>query len=204
MPAPNHSRLRKVTKMFSHIRTIIAVSHTSRTLSFALGLLLCCAFTLNAYASQNRAPREHFTPQEIELVRDAQRIDLRIAMFIKAIDRRLLALAALSQPAVGTAKTAAKDDEKYGALPQSGAAELLSDVNLILEEAITNIDDASEKGRQKELLPKAMRKLSEATARCLTQITPLRATIDERTRLILERTIENAEEIVDAAKSAGY
>ena len=36
--------------------------------------------------------REHLTPQEIDLVKDAQVLDKRIDIFIKAADRRMIAL----------------------------------------------------------------------------------------------------------------
>ncbi len=43
--------------------------------------------------------REHLTPEEIELVKDAQILDKRIDVFIKAADRRMLVLTGTTAPA---------------------------------------------------------------------------------------------------------
>lgn len=176
-----------------------------------LAVLLCgfiaAATAPAAYAQGTPAARrDHLTEQEAGLVREAQRIDQRTAIFIKAVDRRLLALAAPVGDTApnANAKSIAKDVEKYGALPPSTPAELLADIERILDEAITNIDDASEKKRQTEFLAKTLGKLSEAATRYLAQLTALRLTLkDEPARLILERAIENAESIIDAAKASG-
>lgn len=160
----------------------------------------------NTLAQGTPTRRDHLTEQEAGLVREAQRIDQRTAIFIKAVDRRLLALGALTGNTAPTAdaKSIAKDEEKYGAIPNSTAAELLSDIERILDEAITNIDDASEKKRQPEFMSKTLGKLSEAATRHLARLTPLRSSLkDESVRLALERAIENAESIVDAAKASG-
>lgn len=166
--------------------------------------ILCAAifallFTNTLPAQQTASPREHLTAQEIELVRDEQRIDHRTEIFIKAIDRRLLLVVGSKSPTGVNHKTALKDADKYGALPPSTPAEFLTDIARIFDEAITNIDDASDHKRQQELLPKALRKLSDASARYLTQLTPMRDKVDEPTRRALEQVIENAEAVVEAA-----
>jgi len=179
-------------------------------LKMFLAVLLCglivVAAAPTASAQGTPAHRDHLTEQEAGLVREAQRIDQRTAIFIKAVDRRLLALGALTGNTAITAnaKSIAKDEEKYGALPPSTSAELLGDIKRILDEAITNIDDASEKKRQTEFLAKTLGKLSEAATRYLAQLTSLRLTLkDEPARTILEGAIENAESIIDAAKASG-
>ncbi len=182
-----------------HQRFTAAMRRKTLASLFAIATLLSF-FAADAPARQRAAPRDHLTVREAELVRDAQRIDQRTNLFIKAIDRRLLILAAASSPATADAKAIGKDAEKYGAIPQSTAAELLSDIERILDEAITNMEDVSEHKRQEELLPKALRKLSDASTRYLTQLTPLRQTADAQTRPVLERTIEKLDDIVDAAK----
>lgn len=194
-----------------------------RTVRPLIALLFCSLLSsvsaITLFAQQAATQRDHLTPQEAELVRNEQRIDRRTEIFIKAIDRRLLLLATempLGEakesilPRAADAKNVGKrddgkkdagktDEEKYGVLSAATSADILSDVARILDEATTNIDDASERKRQPELLPKALRKLSDAAARYLTQLTPLRDRADEPTRLRLEQAIENAQAIVDAA-----
>lgn len=184
----------------------LKVAYSNLIRAALLCVLIAIAAVPSAFAQGSPAHRDHLTEQEGELIRAAQRIDLRTAIFIKAVDRRLLALAVLTGNAApaANAKAVAKDAEKYGALPTSTAAELLADIERILDEAITNIDDASEKKLQAEFLPKTLAKLSQAATRYLAQLAPMRLTLkDEPARLILERAIENAESIVDAAKSSG-
>src|ERR687884_156168 len=54
--------------------------------------------------------REHLTPEEIELVRDNQELDKRTEVFIKAAERRLLAVTSPEE----AARQAAKEKEKWG------------------------------------------------------------------------------------------
>lgn len=192
-------------KRVLHSRAL-KVAGSNLILAALLCVLIAVAAVPGAFAQGSPAHRDHLTEQEAGLIREAQRIDLRTAIFIKAVDRRLLALAALTgnTAPIVNAKAVAKDAEKYGEIPTSTAAELLGDIERILDEAITNIDDASEKKQQTEILPKTLAKLSAAATRYLAQLTPMRLTLkDEPARLKLERAIENAESIVDAAKSSG-
>ena len=144
-----------------------------------------------------RAQREHLTPEEVELVRDNQELDKRTAVFIRAAERRVLAL---TDPA-GAERGAAKDKEKWGEV-KGTRAQLLYDVAHILEEAVVNIDDVHQRSPESALLRKALYSLSEAAARLVPQLTPLRENIaDGPERDQLERAIETAEEIVAAAKT---
>lgn len=144
------------------------------------------------------AQRDHLTPQEGDLVREAQEIDRRIDVFIKAVDRRFLVLA--NPQAAAASKQVQKDLETWGELPKGTQAELLGDLAKIFNEAITNIDDAGTRSAQSKLVPKALRKLAESSTRFLAQLTPLRATVrQEAEREVLEQTIESAQEIIQAA-----
>lgn len=142
------------------------------------------------------AQREHLTPQEVELVRDNQALDARMGVFARAVERRLDLLA---DPRA-VEKLAAKDAEKWGTLPKATRGQLLSDIARILEEAVTNIEDASIHSEKSPLIPKALRKLAEATDRFLPRLTALRAGVeDDAERDLLEQAIESAHEVVDAA-----
>ena len=156
-------------------------------------LILLALFFCSAHHA--RAQREHLTPEEIEQVRDNQALDKRMGVFVKAVERRVLAI---SNPQTAE-KQSAKDTEKVGVLDGT-RAQMLSDIAGILDEAITNIEDASIHSEKSPLIPKALRKLAEAPSRFLPQLTALRDSIeDERERDALERAIESLQQIAEAA-----
>src|SRR6476619_666617 len=104
----------------------------------SVAFLLLVALSVPARILQDR---DHLTLQEQDLIKDAQILDERIAIFVKAADRRLLVINGVKDPA--TAKQLKKDQEKWGDLPTGSHSELIHDVAKILDEAITNIDDVS-------------------------------------------------------------
>jgi hypothetical protein len=141
--------------------------------------------------------RDHLTALEVEQVREAQILDKRMDVFIKAVDRRLLAM---TDPNAANSKQVQKDLEKWGELPKGTRAELLGDIARILDEAITNIDDVAARDANNHLLPKALRKLAAASTRFINQLTPVRAQAkDETEREALETAMENAQSIILAA-----
>jgi hypothetical protein len=141
--------------------------------------------------------REHLTPQEIELVKDAQVLDKRIDVFIKAADRRMLALNRGDAP---SAKQLKKDSESWGDLPSGTRAELVGDIARIFDEAITNIDDVSARDENNPLLAKALRKLAAAASRIVDQLKPLQAQAkgEEEISSFIQLA-EHAESILQAA-----
>ncbi len=158
-----------------------------------LSLSLVCAST----AAAAKMKRDHLTALEVEQVRAAQILDKRIEVFIKAAERRLLAI---NDPNAANSKQVQKDLEKWGELPKGTRAELLTDLAKILDEAITNIDDVAARDANNHLLPKALRKLATASTRFISQLMPMRAQAkDETEREALETAMENAQSIVLAA-----
>lgn len=134
-------------------------------------LLLCASLAVSVSAQ-----RDFFTPEEVELVREAQQIDERIELLTKIIDRRFAAL----NVEVGGAKIKPKDAEKWGQMPTSTRLETLYDIRRIIEKAIDDIDSLAErpdsivigepeKGKKpkgyNELFPKAVRLLAAAATR---------------------------------------
>lgn len=128
------------------------------------------------FPSTAMAQRDYFTAEEIELVRDAQRIDDRINLLTKIIDRRFDAL----KVDVHGAKISAKEQDKWGVLPESSRFQLLLDIKRILQKAIDDIDSLAErpdsgilpdpddkkaKSTFAELFPKAVRALGTAAQR---------------------------------------
>ncbi|MEA2175219.1 MAG: hypothetical protein QOD00_2811 [Blastocatellia bacterium] len=142
--------------------------------------------------------RDHLTEQEMDLVREAQALDKRTAVFIRAIERRLLVIT--DPTAAAASKQVQKETEKWGELPKGTRAELLSDIAKILDEAITNIDDVSERDDKNPLLPKSLRLLSAAATRFIPQLTPMRDQAkEEGERESLEQALESAQSIIEAA-----
>ena len=158
----------------------------------ALLILLALLVTSPVAAAPQR---EHLTPEEVEIIRDTQELDKRTGVFIKAVERRLLAL---SDP---SAKQLKDELEKWGEV-KGTRTQILSDVARILDEAVVNIDDAHTHNQKSPLLRKALYKLSEASNRFIPQLLPLRAAAQsEPEREVLEQAIEQAQQIVEAAKT---
>jgi hypothetical protein len=143
------------------------------------------------------AARDYLTPMEEERVKEAQILDKRIEVFIKAAERRLLVL---TDRNAATTKQVQKDLEKWGELPAGTRVELIMDIANILDAAITNIDDVALRDETNRLLPKALRRLAEAATRFQTQLTPLgQQTQDRAERDALEKVMESVQEILAAA-----
>jgi hypothetical protein len=143
--------------------------------------------------------RDHLTEQEVELVKEAQVLDKRIEVFIKAADRRVLVLTGTTVEATST-KQQKKDAETWGPLPKGTRAELINDLAKIFDEAITNIDDVSARDEKNPLLPKALRNLSAAATRIVDQLKPVEAQAKDDSELSsFDQLVENAESIIQAA-----
>ena len=141
--------------------------------------------------------RDHLTEQEVELVKDAQILDKRIEVFIKAADRRMLVLNGVE---VTSTKQSKKEAELWGAPPTGTRAELIGDIAGILNEAITNIDDVSARDEKNPLIPTALRNLAAAVTRMVIQLKPLEEQAKgDSEASSFDQLIENAESIIQAA-----
>jgi hypothetical protein len=165
---------------------------------FVATLLLSLAACFPAAAFQ---ARDHLTPQEVDLVKDTQILDKRIDVFIKAADRRMIALGGTGDPAAPTgAKQAKKDAELWGEMPTGSRTQLIGDIAGIFSEAITNIDDVSARDENNPLIPKALRKLAGAAARIVAQLKPAEEQAKSDAELSsFDQLTEYAESIVQAA-----
>jgi hypothetical protein len=161
-------------------------------------LLLTIVFILScSSAALALQAREHLTPQEVDLIKDAQILDKRIDVFIKAADRRMLALGSVDTTG---AKQVKKDSESWGELPSGSRAELIGDIARIFDEAITNIDDVSSRDENNPLIPKALRKLAAAAKRIVEQLKPAETQAKSEAELnSFDQLAENAESILQAA-----
>ncbi len=167
------------------------------TAGLAFTLLLFLAAMLPTFALAPAA-RDYLTPKEEERVKEAQILDKRIEVFIKAAERRLLALT--NRSAATTSKQAQKELESWGELPTGTRVELIMDIANIFDAAVTNIDDVALRDENNRLLPKALRKLAEAATHFQSQLTPMHAqTQDVTERRAIEKVMENVQEILAAA-----
>ena len=132
-------------------------------LTFVISLLL---------ANTALAQRDYLTPQEVDLVKEAQILDKRIDVFIRAAERRLIVI---NGSAAANAKQLKKDSERWGELPTGSRAELVSDIARIIDAAIDNIDDVSMHDERNPLIGKSLRKLSASVNSIMTQLKPLSA-----------------------------
>ena len=164
-------------------------------LLLAAVLILGCCSLATAFQA-----REHLTEQEIELVKDAQILDKRIDVFIKAADRRVLVLSGTG-PDAATAKQLKKDSDSWGELPTGSRAELIADIAGIFDEAITNIDDVSSRDEKNPLIAKALRKLAAAATRIVEQLKPAEAQAKGDAELSsFDQLADNADAIIQEAK----
>ena len=164
----------------------------TRTL-VTLALVLCVVTIAEATTPQ----REHLTPQEIDLVKEAQALDKRIDVFIKCVERRLMVI---NNSAAANAKQLKKDSERWGELPTGSRAELVGDIARIFDEAITNIDDVSARDERNPLIAKSLRKLATSVNTILGQLKPLTAEAKSDAEIAsFEMLNEDAQSILEAA-----
>ena len=161
---------------------------------FAVAAFFCLILLFPFSANAQR--RDQLTDMESDLVRDAQAIDLRSEVFVKAIDRRFLVLNNDSSQT----KQVQKDLEKWGELPKGTRAELLFDIEKILQEAIDNIDNLAQHDEKSALLPKAVRILADASARFLPELkSQLDKTNTEVEKGAILGAIDSCSQIIEAS-----
>lgn len=157
--------------------------------------LLMLVFSL-LLATTAVAQRDYLTPQEVDLVKEAQILDKRIEVFIKAAERRMLVI---NGAAAANAKQLKKDSERWGELPTGSRAEMISDIARIVDAAIDNIDNVSEHDERNPLIGKSLRKLATAVNSIMTQLKPLSAEAKSDAEIAsFEQLHEGVQSILDA------
>lgn len=170
----------------------LLMNPTRLAVTIFLPTLLTAGF-LFADPSAVAQTRDHLTDPETELVRNNQELDKRMDVFIKAIDRRFSIINGVAEPV-----SKKKDNEVWGDAPKGTRAELLSDVAGILDEAITNIDDVSRRDEKNPLISRALRKLTAASNKYLTQLNTLKnQTKDADELAAIERIAGDINDIVE-------
>ena len=164
-------------------------------LTFSIALFAGSVFVAQAVAPQ----RDHLTPQEVDLVKEAQILDKRIDIFIRATERRMMVING-SAGAAANAKQLKKDSERWGELPTGSRADLVWDIAKILDEAITNIDDVSARDERNPLIGKSLRKLAQTVNAMMAQLKPLAAEAKSEAEIAsFELLNEDAQSILEAA-----
>lgn len=165
-------------------------------ISFLIALIIFACTCPFALASTPQG-RDHLSLKEVDLVKEAQELDRRTDVFIKAVNRRLLVIKGMDAT---SAKEIRKDAELWGDLPSGSRSDLLGDIAKILDEAITNIDDVSARDEKNPLIPKSLRKLAGAATHVVEQLKPLQASATDDIEMgNLEQLLSNADEIIQAA-----
>ena len=160
-------------------------------------ILLTLFISLFVGFSAQAQSRDHLTQQEVDLVKEAQILDKRIDVFIKAAERRMMVI---NNSAAANAKQLKKDSERWGELPTGSRAELVSDIARIFDEAITNIDDVSARDERNPLIAKSLRKLAQAVNSIMTQLKPLSTDPKSDAEVAsFELLNEDAQSILEAA-----
>ena len=170
---------------------------TTRSPNVITVALLTLSFAAFTPALSKAQGRDHLTELEVEQIKETQILDKRIGVFVKAIERRLRVLTGTTSD---TAKQQKKDAELYGDLPQGSHAELIGDIAKILDEAITNIDDVSQRDEKNPLVPPALRLLASEATRIVEQLRPFRSQANSEGEVAnFEAVTESAEAILAAA-----
>jgi len=177
---------------------------TSRSL-ILLGLL----FLVLGGVAVHGQRRDYLTDDEIELVRNAQQIDLRIRVLTRAIDRRFAVLGISSNGEVPKDKSGS-----WGPAPSGTRVELLDDIKRIIQKAVDDIDNLAERPdsivveepdkkqkpkKYEDVFPPAVHILAAAAKRYEPLLKKeLENTKDERERGILIQSGDLCEQIVAA------
>lgn len=148
-------------------------------------------------AGPGQASLDYLTKEEVEQVREAQPIDLRVKVFMKIAERRLLAA---ENPQALPSKN---DEADWGALPKGSRADRLRQYGRAIEETITNFEEAYDRNPKDERLLKALTTFCEQTAKHLQRLEALRSNIaDEATRQILEQVLDDVKLAYEDARQS--
>jgi hypothetical protein len=147
-------------------------------------------------SSASAQVRDHLTDAETDLIRFHQELDKRIEVLIKAADRRFAILNGTNQPST---KKVTKDEPDWGEIPKGSRAELLDDIAGILDEAITNIENVSQRDEKNPLISRSLRKLATAANGYLNQLAAFKdKTTNPDEVAAIGHVADNANQIIEA------
>jgi len=183
----------------------------NKSISYLTYLFFLTAILLGLVSvTSAQSRRDYMTDAEIELVRDAQDIDLRIDVLIKMIDRRFTVLGI----DVGGAKVPDKETSLWGPAPTGSRTEMLDDIRKLLDKAIDDIDNVaahpvkydiepnrSEKQKKKDeqRFPSSMKHLAESAKRYQPALKSLIVkSTDEKEKGLIMASLEACDEVIAA------
>lgn len=143
----------------------------------------------------NAQKRDNLTDEEDMLVRDAQEIDIRMDVFVKIVERRLLVL---TDPNAAQSKAAQKKSGDWGELRTGTRAELLFDIQKTIDEAIGKIDDAAERDQKNPLFPKAVHILADGCGRFIPRLESLKLE-DQKEKDFAGNSIDECRQVIKAS-----
>ncbi len=164
------------------------------------------AMTLFASALPDRwqTAGDYLTEEEDDFVRQAQRPDERVKVFMKIADRRLTAIAGSQVAADKKAQQKAEEEQlKWGALPKLSRAELLLHYARAINESIAKLEDAHERNPRDSAIPRALKALLESTDRHLATLRSLSAEMKTEAEKDALRVAVSASETANAGAREG-
>jgi len=187
-----------------------------RSIRYVFLSLFSAACLIATHATADAQRRDYLTDDEIEIVRDAQQIDLRVAVLAHAVDRRLAALGLMT----GETPDANKKDKdkkvsvKWGVEPTGTRLQLLDDVRRIIQKAVDDIDNLSErpdsivveepgKGEKpkkyEDVFPKAVHVLASAAKRYEPILKKeIDISKDDKEKGVIMQSLDLCNQIIDA------
>ncbi len=159
-----------------------------------LFLLLAIVTLLPIIVSAQK--RDNLTDKEDLQVREIQEFDLRMKVYVKIIDRRLLAISDSNAP---QNKQVQKDIDSWGELRIGSGRDLFWDIQKTLDEAIGKIDDVAERDLNNPLFGKAVHILSDGCKKWTPQFKlGLDKTTDEKEKGLIINSIESCTQVIEA------
>ncbi len=157
-----------------------------------------CLFSLVSEANAQR--RDHLTAEEIEIVRDVQEIDKRMLVFVKAVERRFWVLTGTEKLDEKQKKRVKKDLDIWGELPKGTKTQLLSDIDKIIDEAVSKIEDVAERDMKSKLFPIAVHVLSDYAKTAVARLESFSEASKSRREIsVINSAVRNLNDIIAAA-----
>ena len=152
-------------------------------------------------------PGDYMTAEEDDLVRQAQKSDDRIKVFMKIADRRVAALTGtgadsqLNSEDKKIREKADKEIRNWGALKQLSRVQFLQHYSRTVTEAMAKLEDAHERNPKSSALPKALETLRDGTERQLQVLRSLEPEMKSESEVLaLQAAIRVAEQANQGAK----
>ena len=180
--------------LFQNFNAAASVKTTLLVLTYFFAVL---AFFDTAVQAQRS---DHLTSEEVELIRFYQEIDKRMGVYVRAVERRFLILTGNTNLSPKELKRLDKETEKWGKLAKTSRAQTLSDIDKIIDEAISKIEDVADRDMKSKLLAKAIHILADNSRDFIPRLSALAdKALSSREEAIISSAIENCNLIIEAS-----